>query len=52
MRGFEGALGAGHGQWDFLTEENAEDSIALLGDLIEDIAGWPARLTAHQASAE
>lgn len=52
MRGFEGALGAGHGEWDFLTEKNAEDSIALLGDLIEDIADWPARLTADQASAE
>ena len=44
-RGFEGALGAGHGNWDFLTEENAAESIALLGDLIEDVAQWPARLT-------
>lgn len=43
-RGFEGALGAGHGDWDFLTEENAAESIALLGDLIEDVAQWPARL--------
>ena len=43
-RGFEGALGAGQGNWDFLTEENAAESIALLGDLIEDVAQWPARL--------
>lgn len=42
-RGFEAALGAGHGDWDFLTEENAAESIALLGDLIEDVAQWPAR---------
>lgn len=43
-RGFEGALGVGHGKWDFLTEENAVESIALLGDLIEDVAQWPALL--------
>ena len=43
-RGFEAALGAGHGDWDFLTEENAAASIALLGDLIEHVAQWPDRL--------
>ena len=48
-RGFEGALGAGHGDWDFLTEENAAESIALLGDLIEDVAAWPAGLSRLQA---
>ena len=44
-RGFEGALGAGHGNWDFLTEENAAESIALLGELIEAVARWPVRLS-------
>lgn len=43
-RGFEAAFGAGHGDWDFLTEENAPDSIAMLGDLIDAAAQWPARL--------
>jgi hypothetical protein len=44
-RRFEGAIGVGHGDWDFLTEENAVESIALLGELIEDVAQWPSRLT-------
>lgn len=44
-RGFEGALGAGHGDWDFLTEENTAESVALLGDLIEHVAQWPALLS-------
>lgn len=43
-RGFEGALGAGLGDWDFLTEENAAESVALLGDLIDDTALWAERL--------
>ncbi|MFI5227973.1 MAG: hypothetical protein ACHQWU_02820 [Gemmatimonadales bacterium] len=44
-RGFEASLGAGLGDWDFLTEENAAESIALLGDFIEQVARWPAQLS-------
>lgn len=43
-RGLEGALGAGHGDWDYLTEANAAACIELLGDVIEDLSRWPARL--------
>ena len=43
-RGFEASLGVGHGDWDFLTEENAGASIGLLGDFMEEIVRWPAQL--------
>jgi hypothetical protein len=35
---YERILGVGSGDWDFMTEGNADQSIALLTDLIEDTA--------------
>jgi len=42
--GFEVALGAGHGDWDFIVEENVNDSMALLGELVTYVAELPRRL--------
>ena len=42
--GFEVALGAGHGDWDFIVEENVSDSVALLGELVTYVAELPRRL--------
>jgi hypothetical protein len=41
---FESVLGAGFGSWDYLTQENAERSVALLCELIEFVARLPERL--------
>jgi len=42
--GFEVALGAGHGDWDFIVEENVSDSMALLGEFVTYMAELPRRL--------
>ena len=42
--GFEVALGAGHGDWDFIVEENVSDSMTLLGELVTYAAELPRRL--------
>jgi hypothetical protein len=42
--GFEVALGAGLGDWDFIVEENLGDSVALLSDLVRYVAELPRRL--------
>lgn len=42
--GFEVALGVGHGNWDFIVEENVSDAMALLGDLVTYMAELPRRL--------
>jgi hypothetical protein len=42
--GFEVALGAGHGDWDFIVEENVSDSMALLGEVVTYVAELPRRL--------
>ncbi|HEY2787075.1 MAG TPA: hypothetical protein VGJ05_19090 [Fimbriiglobus sp.] len=43
---FESVLGVGYGTWDYLTEENAPRSIALLCELLEYVAGLPERMPA------
>ncbi|MGH6845897.1 MAG: hypothetical protein ACREC0_00230 [Methylocella sp.] len=40
----ESVLGAGFGGWDYLTEENAVRSVALLCELVEYVARLPERL--------
>jgi hypothetical protein len=42
--GFEVVLGAGHGNWDFIVEENVSDSMALLGELVRYVGELPRRL--------
>ena len=41
---FESVLGVGFGRWDYLTQENAERSVGLLGELVEHVARLPERL--------
>jgi hypothetical protein len=41
---FECLLGAGSGDWDFITESTADQDIALLLDLVEYVVNIPARL--------
>ena len=41
---FESILGVGFGWWDYLTQENAERSVALLGELVDYVARLPERL--------
>jgi len=41
----ENMMGAGSGDWDFITESTADRDIALLVDLVEYAAGIPTRLT-------
>lgn len=43
---FESVLGVGFGRWDYLTQENAERSVELLGELVEYVAKLPERLPA------
>ena len=42
--GFEVTLGVGHGDWDFIVEENLSDSMAILGDFVTYSADLPRRL--------
>jgi hypothetical protein len=41
---FESLLGVGFGRWDYLTQENADRSVALLCELVEYVARLPGRL--------
>lgn len=41
---YEGLLGFGLGQWDFVTAGNLNESIALLCELVEEMVGLPDRL--------
>jgi hypothetical protein len=41
---FESVLGVGFGGWDYLTQDNAERSVGLLGELVEYMAKLPERL--------
>jgi hypothetical protein len=43
---FESVLGAGFGNRDYLTQDNAERSVDLLGELVEYVARLPERLPA------
>jgi hypothetical protein len=45
--GFETALGMGQGHWDFIVEENVDDSIALLCEFVTYVAELPRRLPAE-----
>jgi hypothetical protein len=42
--GFEVALGAGYGHWNFIVEENVDDSIRLLSEFVQYVAELPKRL--------
>ena len=42
--GFETALGVGHGDWDFIVEENVSDAMALLSECVGYVADLPQRL--------
>jgi len=42
--GFEVALGAGLGEWDFIVEENLADSMVLLSECVRYVAELPKRL--------
>jgi hypothetical protein len=42
--GFEMTLGIGQGHWDFITEENVDDSFALLCEFVGYVAELPRRL--------
>lgn len=44
---FESVLGVGFGRWDYLTPDNAERSVDLLGELVEYVAKLPERLPAR-----
>jgi hypothetical protein len=44
--GFEMALGLGLGHWNFIVEENIDDSIALLSELVRYVAELPRRIPA------
>lgn len=41
---FESVLGVGFGRWDYVTQDNAERSVKLLGELVEYVAKLPERL--------
>jgi hypothetical protein len=41
---FEGLIGMGHGQWDFVTADNLAESIALLADFVAELVTIPSRL--------
>ena len=41
---FESFLGAGFGWWNYITEENLDSSIALLGEFVTYLANLPSRL--------
>jgi hypothetical protein len=45
---FESLLGAGLGDWDFITEATADQDIALLADLVEHVVDIPRRLAAAE----
>jgi hypothetical protein len=40
------ALGLGLGHWNFIVEENIDDSIALLSELVRYVAELPRRIPA------
>jgi hypothetical protein len=42
--GFEVALGAGFGDWDFIVEENVDDSTCLLSEFVQYVSELPKRL--------
>jgi hypothetical protein len=42
--GFEVALGAGFGDWDFIVEENVDDSMRLLSEFVQYVSELPLRL--------
>jgi hypothetical protein len=44
--GFETILGVGWGEWDFIVEENVDDSMRLLGEFVEYVSLLPSRLPA------
>jgi hypothetical protein len=44
MQMFESFLGAGFGWWNYITEENLDSSIALLGEFVTYLANLPSRL--------
>lgn len=44
---YESLLGAGVGDWDFITEAGADQAVALLTDLVAEVAGIPAQLAAR-----
>jgi len=49
---FESVLGVGFGRWDYLTQDNAERSVGLLGELVEYVARLPERLPQGCCEAE
>jgi len=47
---YEGLLGMGFGQWDFVTADSQSENIQLLRELIEELAALPNRLLACGAA--
>jgi hypothetical protein len=48
--GFETALGAGFGDWNFIVEENVEDSMLLLSEFVRYASELPNRLLGLQTT--
>jgi len=44
---FESLLGVSFGRWDYLTQENSEQSVDLLCELVEYVARLPERIPRH-----
>jgi hypothetical protein len=47
---FESVLGVGFGRWDYLTQDNAEPSVRLLGELVDYLAKLPERLPTRRGA--
>lgn len=44
---FESALGFGHGNWDFITEENFDDSMQILREAVRYSVALPDRIRSY-----
>lgn len=45
---YEGLLGLGHGEWDFVTADNLSESVLLLVELVQQLATIPEKLRSRQ----
>jgi hypothetical protein len=45
---YEGLLGLGQGEWDFVTADNLSESVLLLVELVEQLVTIPEKLRSHQ----
>lgn len=45
---YEGLLGLGNGEWDFVTADNLSESVSLLVDLVQQLVTIPEKLRSQQ----